>query len=362
MRTMRSSLEFRSFLRSTGDGGGRRRAAEARVRRPRIGTLPFPAPRRRSGVHTLVLVALLSTTACGGGTRADADPDAGVEDGASRLRYDREFIFIGSSGDEPVVVPFTFRAIEADEGLERAVQAWLGRGDRWDRFLDEQRRTSSAGGVWRVVPLADLLLTAGGPAEVESLGIRRGDRRLRLELGSPLTDWTGGGGARFRLLEGLLTVGSELIPGSVLEILGAEPTLSDGWPPGQDFDWVFLTDATGEDSIQLVLADGLGGPEGETQYAWVRSDAGESVWPQAEVRWLEMRALAAARRQIPTRWTFRVPPTALEGEVEAAGFDALLGPQRGPGHAIEIRYSVRGWVEVEGTRREVVGMVRHTQR
>jgi hypothetical protein len=305
------------------------------------------------------LVVLFATAGCGGVAESPGAAEGAASQAEGGLyRYHREYVFVSSRGESPLVVPLAFRATDRGTELERGARGWLARGGTWDRFLDETDTTGRAGGVWRVVPQGDLRITAGGPAELETIRFQRGERRLRVEFENPITAWNQGGDTRFRLLTGRLSIGAETHSGPMLEILRVERTLEDGWPAGQDFDAMFLTSG---DSLQIVLAERLGGSAGEAGYAWTRSGSAEREWERAEIRWLEMRPYQEARRDIPRRWSFRIPSADLEGEVEAAGFDALLGPERAGRRAVEVRFTVQGWVEIQGERRGVAGMVRHTQ-
>lgn len=313
--------------------------------------------RFRTGLDSLPLLLLFA--ACGGASDAlDEANRANSSADNAHFRYYREYVFIAPSGEEPLVVPFNFSSTEIGEEIQRGVRGWLARGPAWDRFLDETERASSAGGVWRVVPQADLRITAGGSTQLETLHFQQNERQLRLEFEEPLTEWQQGGETRFRLLRGRLSIGAEMISGPILELLRVERTLEDGWPPGQDFDSLFLTSG---DSIQLLLAETLSGDRQGEGHAWIRTRGSERVWNDGELRWLSVQPYENARRDIPTGWSFRVPGAAVIGEVEAVGFDTLLGPERGGRRAVEIRYSVRGWMEIQGMRREVFGTIRHTQ-
>jgi hypothetical protein len=317
-------------------------------------------PNRTGLSLALITAMLLPLTACGGAADplGDANGPLTAPEAVAGVRYYRELVFVGSRGDEPLVVPFSFGAAEAGSGLERTARGWLARGATWDRFLDDAFTTSAAGGVWRLVPHANLRVAAGGPAEIEALWFQEGERRLRLELEAPTSNWNQGGDARFRLVRARLLLGPETVRGSVLEKLRVERPLDDGWPPGQDFDGLFLTSG---DSIQLVLAESVGGEAAATSYAWARLPAGERAWSNAEIRWLDMRPYQEARRDLPRRWTFRIPAADIEGELEAAGYDVVLGPERAGRRAVEVRYTVRGWVYIQGEQAEIVGMIRHTQ-
>jgi len=305
-----------------------------------------------------VLTLWLALAACQGIGESGHEIE-GVSNGSETVlyRYNRDYVFVATEGEAPLIVPFTFRATDRAGDLERGALGWLARGGTWDRFLDESGTTSRAGGVWRVVPQGGLRITAGGPTEVESLRFQRGERRLRLDLNAPMTSWNQASDTRFRVITGRLSIGAETVTGPVLEMLRVEQAKEDGWPPGEDFDAIFLTSG---DSIQILMAETFSG-EGGLAYAWTRTPAGEREWRGSEIRWVEVRPYQEARRDIPRRWTFRIPAADVVGEIEALGFDAVLGPERGARRAVEIRYTVEGWMETQGERRVVRGMIRHTQ-
>ena len=325
-----------------------------------IETLPAPRPagrsKRRGSARLFALIAVFAATACGSLAEDAEEPtNTANEADVERLRYTREFVFLGRVNGEPTIVPFSFRSVASGEEIERSAIAWLGRGATWDRFLEETHTTSAVGGVWRVVPQTDLAIIAGGPTQLEALLFERDERRLRMEISEPETPWIEAGETRFRLLEGAISLGNETTEGSLFEILDVDRILGDGWPPEQAFDALFLTSA---DSIQLVIAEGMDGATEDGSHAWLRTRRGEASSRSAEVRWVQVRTLENARRE---SWSFRVPELELEGEVEAVGYDVVLGPERSGRRAVEIRFSVEGWYENESGRRTVVGMVRHLQ-
>src|SRR5690606_13629288 len=104
-----------------------------------------------------------------------------------------------------------------------------------------------------------------------------------------------------------------------------------------------------------------GTAESESSFAWLRTPVVQQGWNSAEIQWLEMRPLQEARRDVPRIWSFRLDAPELVGEVEAIGSDALLGPERAGRRAVEIRFSVAGWLEIDGERWPVMGMIRHAQ-
>jgi hypothetical protein len=93
----------------------------------------------------------------------------------------------------------------------------------------------------------------------------------------------------------------------------------------------------------------------------MRRGGEERSWAEGEIRWLDVRRYEEARRDVPARWSLRIPSAGLAGELEAAGFDAVLGPERGGRRAVEMRYTVSGWFDLDGRRHTAIGTIRHTQ-
>ena len=87
--------------------------------------------------------------------------------------------------------------------------------------------------------------------------------------------------------------------------------------------------------------------------------------PGYQVRW-EVRDNIVGMREVTgtSAQDGIAPPTAQRFHHLFAlevGFDVVLGPERGGRRAVEIRYSVTGWVDLQGERRDVMGTIRHTQ-
>jgi len=305
----------------------------------------------------LPLLLLLLATSCraepgdgagGAGTSAAAD--------TAMVRYQREYVFLGVRGESPLVAPLVFRSVLRGDSIERFAHAGLAHGPTWDPYLDLSWSSHRSSGVWRVLPHGDLRVAVGGPAEVEGFWFHQGDRNLRLELTRPVSGWNQGNTARFRLVSGRLRLGPESTPGVVLESLQI-------LRPGQarrDSDWLFLTSG---DTLRMVLAESQPRTAGAQArgFAWAWLPGGERAWERAEVRWLEVRSYDDARRDIPLQWSFRAPEGGLQGEVSAMGMDPRVGPERPGRRAVEVRYTVEGWVEIDGRRSAVLGTVRHVQ-
>jgi hypothetical protein len=297
---------------------------------------------------------LLLQSGCGGETPPPPGAAATAPDTLAP-RYQREFLFLGSRGGSPLVAPFVFRSVQREDEIERSARAGLAHGDTWDTFFDETWTSSVESGVWRVLPHGDLRLAVGGPAEVEAFWYQRGDRRLRMEIQAPISDWQQGNTLRYRLNSGRLRLGAESTAGIILESLHIQRP-GDG---ARDSDLLFLSAG---DSLRLVLGESLA-REGEGIRGFATSWTGsvERSWERAEVRWLELRAFDEARRDIPLHWSFRIPEAGIHGEVSALGMAPKVGMDRPGRRAVEIRYTVEGWIEIGEARSAVIGVVRHIQ-
>jgi len=299
-------------------------------------------------------ILLLLLTGCGADDPAPTGAGASEPDTLAP-RYHREFVFLGSRDGAPLVAPFVFRSIQREEEIERNARAGLAHGDTWDAFFDETWTSSLESGVWRVLPHGDLRLAVGGPAEVEAFWYQRGDRRLRMEIAAPLSEWHQGNTLRYRLNTGQLRLGAETTSGIVLESLQVRQP-GDG---ARDSDLLFLTAG---DSLRVVIGESLAREgEGIRGFASSWTGSGERSWDRAEVRWLELRALEEARRDIPLHWSFRIPEAGIHGEVSALGMAPKVGMERPGRRAVEIHYTVEGWIEIGEARSPVIGVVRHVQ-
>lgn len=306
-----------------------------------------------------VLLALVA--ACGTDVVPEPPPRAAAppDTAAAPTRYVREFVFVGERDGVPLAVPLLFSATQRGTHLARGARGWLAHGTEWEEFLDETWTTPAATGGWRVLPHGDLRVLAGGPVEIEALVYRRGERSLRLMPGTPVSSWALHDQARYRLLLGELELGGRVLPGAVLETQRLQrATAADGEETGP-LDWVFLTDGA---EVHLLLAEALGGPAASARtYAWGVLPDGEHTWDQAEIRWLEVRAVEAARRDVPVRWSFRVPNAQIDGELVSLGAHLELGAERAGRRALVMRHTVEGWLALDEEQRRVYGVIWHFQ-
>jgi hypothetical protein len=309
----------------------------------------------------LAVIALLIVAAC----RAEVQPEAprqavAADTGAVRQTlYVREFAFVGERDGTPLVVPFVFSAAERDAQLRRSARAWLAHGAEWDAFLQESWTGSALGGVWRILPTADLRVIAGGADGIESLLFRRGERVLRLAPELLRATWSPRDELQYRLYEGRLDLGGQPTHGSVVEAYRVQHgATEEGFGAGA-LDWLYATDGA---SVHLLLAESLGtSSDPDKTFAWVVLPDADQAWEQAQIRWMEMRPVEQARRDVPVAWSFSVPGSGIEGEVFSLGYQLQLGPDRPGRRAVLMRHSVEGWAGIGEDRYRIFGLLRHTQ-
>lgn len=321
---------------------------------PRVDDPPCSAARLRTLLAACLLLAGCDRAAAPVASDAPAQPGEPVE---AAPRYLRELIFVGVLADTPVVVPFSFSGTAGETEITRSARAWLAHGTTWESFLDASWPSPAVGSVWQILPHPELRVIAGGSTEIEALAFRRGERALRLHLGEPISEWNPGEELRYRAMDGRLDLRGTTVRGTVFELQRVERPATRG--AGGDDDWLFLTDGG---SLRLLLAEATGSEAArEETFAWTYLPGGEAAWDAVEIRWLEMLPFAPARRDIPVRWRYRLPGPGIEGEVWSLGYDAQVGEERAGRRAVEVRYTVEGWVTVEGDRRRVLGVIRHLQ-
>lgn len=300
------------------------------------------------------VLALLMAVGCSEPEPIELPGTSSVRDPNS-WRYSRELTFVSYEDEAAQAVPFAFRTDPAGDHHSREARAWLARGETWDRFVDELWATPGAAGVWRVLPRRDLRIGAGPAGGLEWLAFSSGDRRLRVELADEDERWYGAERERFRIVPGTLTLGTEELSGYVVEEMQVSRY------PGQGssdlaHDRLVLLDSNG---VALYLLHER--TDGEPGATWALAAGGDQASQVGTVEWVQVRTLEEARRDIPLHWSFSVPESGVIGEVTAIGYDAVLGEGRGGQRDVEVRYTVEGWVERDGERVEVFGVVRHLQ-
>lgn len=315
--------------------------------------------RRNSVVAAPALAFGLAAMVAGCGPGEPGEPAGdGAGEAEPGWRYETGVTFVAWN-DVALAAPFAFRVRPRGDRHEREMRGWLARGETWDPFIDAVWSASPAGGVWRVVPHGELRIAAGA-AGLESLWYDSGGRRLRLEIGSPRSGWQGGDRKRFRLLEGTLVIGTEPVRGLVVEELQVTAAPAAG-ARTVAHDRLVLLDESGF-RLYLLHERTAGEPATDAgSTSWAFTGGPDDAYQEARVDWVEVRSLEAARRDIPLHWRFESAEADVSGEVTAVGYHTTVGVERGGRRAVEVRYSVEGWLESGGERVEVRGVLRHEQ-
>ena len=311
------------------------------------------------GWPVLATVAAFLCGSCGGGpdgsppeTEGDLVAAAGVPAAdavAPGTTYQRTIVFVESSGDSALLVPWHFEnRVEAD-AVHRSVRGWIRRAGQWRLFMEDDWTTEPTRAPWRVVPRGPARLIVGPQDALEEIYYREGVADLSLRLGRTVVEWSGQRGALYRVLEGSVRLADMETEGLVLDAFGVR---------GEDADtelWVLVAG----DRMQLVLAN-LGGA-GRLR-AWARRDTLELFWPEVDAAWEETRSFERARRDVPVLWRVESRDGRLTGTIEA--LSSHLQALDGDGAILPVQavYEVAGRVAVGGEEVAVRGFLYHFQR
>lgn len=265
--------------------------------------------------------------------------------------YRRTVVFMDTSGDSPMFVPWDFvNRVEAG-GIARSTRGWLGRAGEWRLFVEEDWTTEPTRAPWRIVPRGSARLVVGLEDALRELYFREGLRDLSVRPGEIVAEWSGQRGDAYRLLAGTALLAGAETQGLVLDAFTARATGAD--------EFTELALLAGGDRLQLVIADA----EGADPYrAWARYDSEEHSWPEVEVVWQETRTFERARREVPVVWRISSGDPALSGEFEAvSSHQHTLDGTRAILPVLGV-YEIRGHVNIETERIDVEGFLHHFQR
>jgi hypothetical protein len=272
--------------------------------------------------------------------------------------YERRFVFIGPGQRLPTALMLDFVALSDGQGLQRGVRVRLADGADWVSLMDEGWRMDQMRDPWRLVPHPPLAIIAGDGDEVTGL-IVRGDTEVRLDPGAPFAEHAPDRGTQLVLRQARLTVGADLVQGILLDAqLGRALDPAATREPGDDGEATPSARPGGEafllgaDGLYLVFAT-----TGSGRIAWLHANGRDDVR-----RGAQLQAVGWERADDGTRTasTWRILGGDMEGELEAEvwdGVDVLNVPTaEGIGYAV-----ATGWVEIDGARQEVYGLVRHVR-
>ena len=310
--------------------------------------------------NLLLLAALLS--ACGPSDQPLPGSGVAQDDSLASSRnfqarsYERHIVFLTSSGDSTLLVPWSFTAQTTPDGVDREVRGWLARSDTWDPFLSERWEVPRNTAPWRPVPHGPLRLVVGLGDALETIIFQEGARNLEVNLGGLLVEWAGQRAQTYRVHEGTMILSDQTVSGYVIDMTRA-------WASGDAHpgDWGILLSG---DSLQVVMEDLASdpGPEGGAFSVWGRVEFLERHWQRVRLVWSEVVAFEAARRDVPMGWTIRSSEGDLTGNLTAMApfLEVVEGEE--PMLPVNALYQVAGTLSLGGRDFPVWGFIRHLQR
>jgi len=308
-------------------------------------------------MRSALLLALVLLVACETPLpeEAVADPQGPAD---SYPRYIREMVFVGRAEGEPLLVPFSFEAIDRGSDVGRQARGWVAHGESWEMFLDEEWEAGPTGSVWRLVPVGPLRVLVGGAAEIEALSYRREGDELRLAVRGTQLSWQRVGSSRFRILGGTLRHRDREVEGVIVEAQHLRSPSAEQTEPPALVDWSYLTDRTGEHQLLLVTPS----RDDEGRYgtlAWARDEEGRQSSDWLNVTWTEVLTVEAARREVPMAWRYDAPELHLTADIRHVGHHVDVGAERRGRRVVSVRYTVRGTLNTPEGETEVFGIARH---
>ena len=313
---------------------------------------------RRGLMLITALVASATVMACRD-TAPGTTPSGAAQEGDSEppraapgpRTYQRSVVFLDSASDTTMFVPWDFESRSGSDGIQRTIRGWLGRGQQWALFMEDEWNTPPSRAPWRILPRGPARIVMDAEDALVSIYYMEGLRDLNVELGATLAEWGGQRGEIYRLSEGHARLAETETDGLILDVSTARVS---GQP--EPAEWALLS---GGSSFHLLLAD----PEGPGSYrAWLLDGDEEQAWPEVNVEWAETRGFERARRPVPVLWRASTADGSLTAEFEAVSshIKALVGdgailPTLG-------MFEVSGTVQIGDTETEVSGFLRHFQR
>lgn len=318
-----------------------------------------PPYRRRLVLRAWAVLLSATALACGEPSAEESSPAMDGDVGASESpppteggrTYQRAIVFIDTSSDTTMFVPWEFESRSEPGGVARTLRGWLGRGGQWALFMEDDWVTAPSRAPWRILPRGPARIVMDPDDALRAIFYQEGLRDLSIELGSTLVEWRGQRGEIYRLAEGSARLSESTTDGLVLDVSTARLT-----EEPEPAEWGLLTS---DDGMQLLLVD----PEGPGLYrAWAKIRDQDLAWPEVTVDWSETRSFERARRSVPVLWRFESEDGQLSIEFEA--ISSHLQTLEGDGAILPALgvYEVAGTVTIDEEVSEVRGFFRHLQR
>ncbi len=308
---------------------------------------------------SLLLVGLLG--ACGPTDQTPPGASVAEEDSLAPIRnfqtrsYERHIVFLTSEGDSTLLVPWSFTARTRPDGVDREVRGWLARSDTWDPFLSERWEGPPNAAPWRLLPHGPVRLVVGFGDALETIIFQEGARKLEVNLGELLVEWSGQRAQTYRVHEGTIILSDQTVDGHLLDMTRAWAAGDE--PPG---DWGILLSG---DTLQVVMEDlGPGsGPEGGAFSFWARVEFLHRQWQGVRLTWSEVMAFEPARRDVPMSWEIQSPEGDLIGSLSTIAPFLEVAEGEGPMLPLDALFQVAGNLTLGGEDFPVRGFIRHIQ-
>ena len=313
-----------------------------------------------------MFVGLAGLTACRGHERTTTDARRSEttrdETGApaavtAPTEYDEALVFFGTEDGPTTALAVDFSNYASFDGLHRRYRGWLLDRAGWHPILDDERRDAPTRAPWRIMPTDTLRLVVSEDGDVDAFVFRSRTTPLELDLGDRVEGWEDRGGARHELRWAQLGGRSERLNGIVVQrrLAIERPSRPGSFRPLQT-----AVLKTPEGTV-LVLFDSAEPDALGESFAWMYDDGLTRHWTAIETRTVEVANAPELRRNIPIRIWFRVPEPDIKGELAATARLLDETPtDRGPKPYLAL-YRVRGWVEFGGERRNVEGVLQHSE-
>ena len=278
------------------------------------------------------------------------------ETGLPGQSYERNFVFMTTTGDSLLLVPWLLETTPGSNAISREARGWIRRSGAWEPFLAERWETPPTSHPARILPHGTFRIVAGESDIIDGIIYAEGPRNLELALGRPVAQWGGPREERFQLLEASLYLGNQRVSGMVLDM--ARINSADTPPRG---DWAFLTSG---DSLQVVL-------QGDMEHdidippnyrGWVRLDSEELQWPSLRIDWTLTSAYQPARQNVPISWSLSSPIESVDGTLAVLAAEIVTGAGAGPVLPVQALFEVAGTISIDGLSFPVRGLFRHRRR
>lgn len=266
--------------------------------------------------------------------------------------YSTHLLFLATDARSPIGVSMHFVALAEPGRYVRDYRGWLLRDSVWTPITEFHLEEPPTRGPWRIFPAPGLRVIVGEQGELRTLIASGPTGSSRLTLGAALDRFEDPDAARRQIRHASLQLAAISVPGILLEEQAAR--LGSGMPPPfRSHETVALH--LGRDDL-LIFSQQRDSAGYGSSFAWASLGGVNRRWDRVSVEALDLRPDTALGRPVPARWRITIPEPGLRGELVATapGVSRRGAEGRGPVHGL---YFVRGWMDVQGRRRDARGIL-----